>query len=194
MDCAKTGQLIKKLRTESNLTQKQLADKMNLSDKTISKWERGTGCPDVSLLPELSEIFKVRVEDILNGSLSENGIVGGNMKKSKFYICEKCGNITLCTGDATVSCCGRKLDPIEPKKASDEQKLKVEQIENDWYITSSYPMTKDNFISFVAFLAGDRVQIIKQYPEWDMQVRFQKRYHGKLIWYSTKDGMFYQLI
>ena len=123
MDCAKVGKLIRCLRQEKGLTQKQLADTMHLSDKTVSKWERGLGCPDVSLLADLSDILGVNVEDILDGELSPNPFVGGNMKKSRYYVCPICGNITLCTGNASVSCCGRKLEPLEPRKADDEQKL-----------------------------------------------------------------------
>ena len=57
MDCKKIGSLIYELRKDKNMTQKQIADLMNISDKTISKWERGLGCPDISLLPELSHIL-----------------------------------------------------------------------------------------------------------------------------------------
>ena len=52
MDCSKVGKLIFELRKEKNMTQKELADAMNLSDRTISKWERGIGRPDISLLSE----------------------------------------------------------------------------------------------------------------------------------------------
>ena len=50
MNPEKIGSLIFQLRKEKNLTQKQLGEKLGLSDKTISKWERGLGCPDISLL------------------------------------------------------------------------------------------------------------------------------------------------
>ena len=194
MDCAKVGKLIRCLRQEKGLTQKQLADTMHLSDKTVSKWERGLGCPDVSLLAYLSDILGVNVEDILDGELSPNPFVGGNMKKSRYYVCPICGNITLCTGNASVSCCGRKLEPLEPRKADDKQKLCVESVEDDWYITGSHPMQKDNYIAFVALATGEKVQLIKQYPEWNLQLRIPKRGHGTLLWYSTQDGLFYQLL
>jgi hypothetical protein len=64
---------------------------------------------------------------------------------------------------------------------------------NDWYITASHPMNKDHYISFVAFATGDRVQVIKQYPEWDTQVRIPKRGHGLLIWYCTRHGLSYEV-
>ncbi len=188
------GNIIRKLRIEKEMTQKQLADKMNISDKTISKWERGLGCPDVSLLPELADILGVDIGKLLSGNLTPNDFVGGNMKKVKYYVCPVCHNISLCTGDAEVSCCGRKIDEQEMQKAKNDEKLSVEVIEDDWYVTTDHPMDKEHYISFIAFATGDRVQIIKQYPEWDIQLRIPKRGHGMLIWYCTRHGLFHQLI
>lgn len=194
MDCVKVGRLIRTLRNEKKMTQKQLADNMNISDKTISKWERGLGCPDVSLLAELSCFLEVNIEEMLKGELSPNSFEGGNMKNSKYYVCPICGNITLCTGNAIVSCCSRKLEALKPQKAAHEQKLSIEEIEDNWYITSQHPMSKKSYISFVAFAKGDKVQIYKQYPEWDLQVRINKFEHGMLIWYSTQGDLYYQFV
>ncbi len=69
MDCSKVGVLILSLHKEKNMTQKDVDDRMNISDKTISKWERGMGCPDVTLLGDLSGIFGVNIERILMGDL-----------------------------------------------------------------------------------------------------------------------------
>ena len=194
MQTINVGNIIRELRTERGMTQKQLADKMNISDKTVSKWERGLGCPDVSLLSELSDLLEVDIGKLLSGDLAPNDFVGGNMKKIKYYVCPMCHNISLCTGEAEVSCCGRKIDQQKMQKAEENEMLSVEVIEDDWYITVAHPMNKEHYISFVAFATGDRVQIIKQYPEWDMQLRIPKRGHGMLIWYCTKHGLFYQLI
>ena len=194
MNCDKVGSLIFALRKEKGLTQKQLADFMNISDRTISKWERGLGCPDVSLLPELSRLLGVNIEEILNGELSENSFVGGNMKKAKYFVCKTCGNIVMSTGNAFISCCGRKLEAETPVKAADSEKLCVEQVEDEWYITSSHSMEKAHYISFVAFATGDKIHIVKQYPEWDLQVRLPKREHGTLLWYCTNHGLFYMAV
>ena len=147
---------------------------------------------------------------MLDGELAENDFTGGNMKKSKFYICPVCGNVTVTTGEASISCCGRKLEALEPvrlgkkqaaNQSSDQSSidagtelpapLQVEKIEDEWYLTSTHPMVKDNYISFVAFLTGDRLQMVKQYPEWNLQVRIPARDHGMLLWYSTGDGRLY---
>lgn len=90
MNNIKIGNLIYTLRKEKQLTQLQLAERMNISDKTVSKWERGLGCPDISLLPDLSKILEVNLEELLSGKLDINSITGGNMKKTKFYICPQC--------------------------------------------------------------------------------------------------------
>ena len=82
---------------------------MNLSDRTISKWERGLGCPDVSLLRELYHVLGVNVEKILLGDLEPNSADGENMKRVKFYVCPTCGNVLTATGEAEVSCCGYRL-------------------------------------------------------------------------------------
>lgn len=194
MDNEKIGALIRRLRREQGLTQRGLAEQLGLSDKAVSKWERGLGCPEVSFLPRLSGIFGVDLERMLRGDLTPNELVGGNMKKLSYYVCPTCGNLTFCTGQAEVSCCGRKLAALVPQKAREEEQLTVELVETDWFITSSHPMRKDDYISFVAFATGDRLQVVKQYPEWDLQVRIPARGHGLLLWYSEKQGLLYQLL
>lgn len=194
MNCEKIGILIKKLRLENNMTQKQLADKMTISDKTVSKWERGLGMPELSLLSSLSDIFNVDIKEMLTGTIMTNNAVEGNMKNTKYYVCQLCDNITICSGKAKVYCCGRELQELKPRKAEEQEKLTIEDIENEWYVTSDNPMTKENYITFVAFMTGDRVDIVKQYPEWNLQARFNKISHGKLLWYSKKCGLLFQNI
>lgn len=194
MNCTKVGELILRLRKEKDMTQKQLADAMNISDKTISKWERGLGCPDVSLLPELSSILGVNIEEILSGNLNPNDCVGGNMKKIKLYVCPECGNAITSTGEAVISCCGRRLEELTGVKPDDCHSLNIETIENEWYITTKHEMTKEHFISFIAFATGDKLLMVKQYPEWNPQVRLPKFGHGKLFWFCTKHGLFYQML
>lgn len=194
MDCKKVGSLIYTLRKEKGMTQKEIADLMNISDKTISKWERGLGCPDVSLLSALSKILGVNIEEILLGGVNPNDIVGGNMKRIKFYVCPQCGNLLTATGDPVVSCCGRKLNELTAEKANEEHKLNIEHIEDELYVSAEHEMTKDHYISFAAFATGDKVFLVKQYPEWGLQFRLPKFGHGKLFFYCTKHGLYYQLI
>jgi len=190
MDCSKVGELILKLRKEKKMTQKQLADAMNISDKAISKWERGLGCPDVSLLQELSRILEVNIEKILIGSLEPNDPDGGNMKKIRFYVCPNCGNVLTATGEAEISCCGRKLLPLIPEPADKIHSLAAEEIENELYITCNHEMSKEHYISFIAYVSYDRVLLIKLYPEQNAEVRFPKMRKGKFYFYCSQHGLF----
>ena len=194
MDCGKTGALIRRLRLEQKLTQRQLAEQIGVSPKAVSKWENGLSCPDVSLLPDLSAALGVQIEGLLAGGLAENSPVPGNMKKLNFFVCPACGSITAATGSVQAACCGKPLSPLTAQKASEADKLAVTQAEDEWFLTSSHPMTKENYISFLAFATGDSVQILKQYPEWDLQARLPRRQHGTLYFYSTEKGLFYQYL
>lgn len=194
MDCEKVGELIRSLRIECGLTQKQLADAMNISDKTVSKWERGLGCPDISLLPELSILLKVNIEKILSGDLNPNELLGGNMRMTQFYVCSECGNIMTSTGNAELSCCGRKLEALVPEKANETHVLQLETIEDEWYFETSHEMTKAHYISFIAFVTGEKMYLVKQYPEWGIHLRLPKMGHGKLYHYCNQHGLFYQII
>ncbi|KXL51680.1 desulfoferrodoxin [Anaerotignum neopropionicum] len=189
VDCNKVGKLILALRKEKGMTQRQLAKCMNISDKTISKWERGLGCPDVSLLHELSEALNVNIEKILLGDLEPNNMDGGNMKKIKFYMCPNCGNVITATSEGEVSCCGRKLSPLVPKPMDDEHILNVEFIENDFYITFSHEMKKEHYISFVAYVTYDKVLFVKLYPEQGGEVRIPRLRAGKLYFGCSKHGL-----
>lgn len=194
MDNIKIGKLIYQLRKESHMTQLQLAEQMNISDKAVSKWERGLGCPELSLLPELAKIFNVDLEKLLSGELDSNEILGGNMKKTHFYICPTCGNMITAMVDTDISCCGKKMKALQPQKANDNDKLNVETIENDFYITTNHAMDREHYIAFIALLTGDSLMLKKQYPEWELQVRIPIFAHGKLLWYCNKHGLFYMEI
>ena len=69
MDQIKTGELIRKLRIDKGLTQRELAQLINVSDKAVSKWECGNGMPDLSILPNLSKVFELDISVLLNVSV-----------------------------------------------------------------------------------------------------------------------------
>jgi len=194
MEPQKTGGLIKKLRQERGLTQAQLAGMLGVGDKAVSKWERGLGCPDVELFPAISKIFGVEIENLLAGDLCAGEMVGGNMKKLKFYVCESCGNVIVAEQEASVSCCGKKLSPATAQVPGDDEKLTVEQMDSEYYVTSEHEMTKEHYISFIALLTGDCVILKKLYPEWNVETRLPFIRHGTLLWYCTKHGFFSQQI
>lgn len=192
LDNVKIGRLILRLRKENNMTQLQLAEKMGISDKAVSKWERGLGCPDIELITQLAEIFNVDLEKLLSGDIEINSVLGGNLKKICFYVCPVCGNIITSVSETGVSCCGKKLKALTPEKAEETNRLNVEVIENEFFISSEHEMTREHYISFIAFLTGDTLILRKQYPEWNLQTRFPFFSHGRLIWYCTQHGLFYQ--
>ncbi len=192
MDQIRTGSLIRQLRTERGLTQKQLAERINVSDKAVSKWERGNGCPDVSLLTALAEVLDTDIQALLSGSIEKNESEKGDMKKLRFYVCRDCGNIITATSDAAVTCCGSRLSPIEAKKADENHQLKVEDIGGEWYITSDHPMTKEHYISFAAYVSDSSVMMFRQYPEWQVNITIPMYRSGKLVWYCNECGLFYR--
>ncbi len=116
------------------------------------------------------------------------------MKNIKFYVCRICGNVIYSAYDALVSCCGNKLTPLTAQKAAEEDKLNVERIENEWFITTSHPMSKEHNISFLAFVTGEAVYLIKKFPEWNLDTRISISTHGKLVWHCTDHGLFYQFV
>ena len=192
MDQEKTGELIRTFRNEKKLTQKQLAERLNVSDKAVSKWERGHGCPDISILSELAEILGIDIGVLLSGSIESKESEKGNMKKLKFYVCPKCGNIITATSDASITCCGSKLTASELRKAEEKEKLNVEDIGDELYIHSEHEMTKEHYISFVAYVRDNSVTVFKQYPEWNIQITMPVYRSGRFVWYCTKHGMMYQ--
>ncbi len=80
MNNEKMGQFISELRKQRQMTQKELAEKLNVSDKAVSKWERGLSYPDISLLSPLSNILGVTTTELLNGE--KNGAETTNVEVS----------------------------------------------------------------------------------------------------------------
>ncbi len=194
MDCEKTGKLILALRKAKAMTQKELAESLHISDKAISKWERGSGCPDVSMLPALAKLLDVNIEDLLAGEITLNDMAGGNMKKLKFYVCPQCANFMTSSGEATLACCGKRLEALEAKKAEGAHFLNLEKVEDQLYVSAAHEMTKAHYMSFVACVTGDKVMVVKQYPEWSLSFRFHFFGHGKLYFFCSQHGLFYQMI
>lgn len=194
MDQEKIGALLRSLRLQKGMTQNSLAEKMGLSGKTVSKWECGQGCPDVSVLPQLAAILGVSLEDLLSGQLPAADRNGGNMKNLKFYICPLCGNIMTASGSPSISCCGRVLEPAVHQKPDEAHTLNIEELEGEWFLSSPHPMTKAHSLMFAALVTAERVTLVRQWPEWDFQMRLPKRGHGILYWYCTEHGLFRKLL
>lgn len=192
MDAQKIGTLIRMMRQKQNLTQLQLAEKLHLSDKTVSKWERGMGIPDVSMFETLSDIFSVELAALLQGELLPKQKDGGNMKKNRFYCCDTCGNIITASADANISCCGYTLPPLTAKQSDETHQLILEDCGDEWYITTAHPMQKDHYIRFIVYQMLDRMLMLRLYPEQDVNVYVPKVKHAKFLFLCSKDGLFEQ--
>lgn len=190
MDLSKTGNLIAELRREKGLTQKDVAESLGICAKTVSKWETGRGFPDVSIIGELSRLFQVDISRLLQGEMPKIKPEVGNVKRTKFYVCEKCGNLLTSVGNAEIICCGRTLSPLSAKAADEAHRLNIEKIEDEYYITFSHPMTKEHYISFVSYVRFDRVLTVRLYPEQDGELRFPRMRGGKMYYYCNNHGLF----
>ena len=184
------GEKITQLRVSADISQEQLAEKMYVSRQSVSKWETGNGFPDVSALSALADVLGVSERILLSGKLVSNRENVGNIKKTKFLVCPDCGSFIQLCGECQTICCGRVLEPLKPQQVDDNHIITVSQVENDFYIEFNHEMTKEHFISFVAFVGYDRMLTVRLYPEQSATVRFPEMYRGKLYFYCNNHGLF----
>ena len=185
-----TGSAIRLLREKKGYTQKQLAERLMVSDKAVSKWESGRGLPDISLIEPLAKTLGISVAELLSGECIQNTNRHGNMQKSRFYVCPVCGNVIFAAGEGAFSCCGVQLPPLEREEDDPEHQITTERIEDDLFVSVSHPMEKTHYISFFAYVSADRVQIVKLYPEQNAEARFPARGRGTLYAYCNHHGLF----
>ena len=184
-----TGSTIKRLREAKALTQAELAEQIGVSSKTVSKWETAKGLPDVSLIQPLAKALGTSVIELMSGDLIINKNISCNMLRSKLYVCPICGNVIHCTGNTVVSCCGVTLPACEAEELDEQHALRIEDVEDEQFLTIDHPMTKEHFISFVAHVTSDRFQLVKFYPEGNAETRMQLRGRGILYLYCNKHGL-----
>ena len=189
-----TGTTIKNLREERHLTQAELAETIGVSSKTVSKWETARGLPDISLLQPLARALGISVIELMNGEQITNRNVSANLLRSKFHVCPICGNVIHATGNALVSCCGVTLPACEAEAPDERHGFKLEPVEDEQFLTIYHPMTKEHFISFIAFVTSDRIQLVKLYPEGNAETRLQLRGMGQLYYYCNRHGLMKQPI
>ena len=185
-----TGATIKRLREQRKLTQAELGECIGVTDKTVSKWETAKGFPDISLLQPLAAALGISVIELMNGEQIVNKNVSANMLRTKFYVCPVCGNVIHSTGDTLISCCGITLPALEAEEADDVHAVNIERVEDEYFVTMDHPMTKAHYISFIAYVTSDRIQLVKLYPEWNCETRLQMRGFGMLYWYCNHHGLF----
>ncbi len=189
-----TGETIKELRERRKLTQKELSEKIGVSDKAVSKWETGKGLPDIGIIEELAGALGVSIAELLTGDLRENGNRSANMRKMCFYVCPVCGNVITSVGNGSFSCCGIMLPEIEAERAEEDHGIHIETVDNEYSVTVGHPMEKGHYISFIVYVTSDTLDLVKLYPEQGISVRFRKKGHGIVYAYCNRHGMFKTMV
>ncbi|MGN0729073.1 helix-turn-helix domain-containing protein [Treponema sp.] len=172
-----TGKIIRQLRTEKNLTQKEFADMIFVSDKAVSKWERGEGTPDITSVSRISEILGIPAETLLSGKIKTTEISGANIRNTRFFICPSCKNVVIQTGDAKISCCGKTLTALKKIPAAEADKEHLPHLtedEDEICLASGHSMTKENHLAFAAALSDSTLHIQRLYPEQEAFSRIKK--------------------
>lgn len=189
MDTYITGSTIKRLREKKSITQARLADMLGVSSKAVSKWETAKGLPDITLIEPLAKALSVSVMELMSGDTVINKNISSNMLRSKFYVCPICNNAIYAVGDALISCCGITLPPLEAEETDENHEIVIEAVEDEHFVTVNHPMAKDHFISFIAYVTSDKIQMVKFYPEGNAETRFNFRGSGYLYIYCNKHGL-----
>ena len=189
-----TAAAIKTLREQKGMTQAELAEMIGVTDKAVSKWETAKGLPDISLLEPLAAALGASLPELVNGSRIINQNRCGNMLRTKFYVCPVCGNVIHSTGETVACCCGITLPALEAEEADEEHALTVENVEDEYFVSVRHEMTKEHYISFIAWVTGDRLQLVRLYPEGNAEARLQRRGRGELYFYCNRHGLFKQRI
>ena len=189
MDKYITGSVIRKIRESKKMTQEELAEKIYVSSKAVSKWENGQGFPDISLIEPLSKALDISVIELLSGEHIQNQNRASNMFKSKFYVCPICANIIQSVGEAVISCCGITLPPLEAEMPDTAHPIRLETVEDEYYITVDHPMTKEHYISFMAAVSDQGIQFVRLYPQGNAEARF-KISRMDIYAYCNRHGLF----
>ena len=194
MDNYVTAATIRSLREAKGMTQAELAAHIGVSDKAVSKWETAKGLPDISLLEPLAGALGVSVAELLSGQPIVNKNVSGNMLRTGIYVCPVCGNVIHAIGSALISCCGITLPRLSAEEVDEEHRITIEPVEDEHFLTVRHDMTKEHYISFLAYVTPDSFRLVKLYPEGNAETRLQLRRQGYLYVYCNKHGLMRQRV
>ena len=191
-----TGTIIKTHREARKMTQAELAATLGVSDKAVSKWETGRSYPDITLIEPLAKALGLSAIELLSGENVINKNRAFNMNKTKIYVCPMCGNIITAAGEAVISCCGIVLPALEAEQASERCPfpLKVEIVEDEYYVSIEHPMEKEHYISFFLSANDSRIELKKLYPEGAAEARFKIRDTKDIYYYCNKHGLYVKKI
>lgn len=190
MDRYVTGAVIRRLREGKKLTQEALAETLHVSGKAVSKWETGQGLPDISLLEPLARALGISVMELLSGVDIRNQNRAADLRKGRFYVCPVCGNVITAVGEAVVSCCGISLPPLEAECPEADHEIRLQVVEDEYYVTLDHPMTREHHISFLAAVSDQRLQLVKLYPEGAAEARFPMEGVNALFAFCNRHGLY----
>lgn len=194
MDTYITGATIKALREAKGITQAQLADKIGVTGKAVSKWETAKGLPDITLIQPLAAALDTSIIELMSGEQVININKSSNMMRTKFYVCPICGNVIHSIGDTLISCCGIISPALETEPFDSRHEMTIERVEDEYFVSVKHDMTKTHYISFLALISCDRVQFVKLYPEGNAEARFSLCGSGFLFAYCNKHGLMKQKV
>ena len=100
------------------------------------------------------------------------------------------GNVIHAVGEAVISCCGITLPPAVPEAADPEHTICAEIVEDEYYVSVDHPMTKEHYLSFLAAVSDQRVQMVKLYPEGNAEARFKTGSVKYLLAYCNRHGLY----
>ena len=108
----------------------------------------------------------------------------------KLYVCPVCGNVLQAAGEAFVSCCGITLPPLEAEPADDSHSVRIERVEDEYYLSSGHEMNKNHFISFITAVRNEGFETVKLYPEGNAEAHFKVRGTRYFYYYCNRHGLF----
>lgn len=191
MDNADIGRLIRGMRLEKGLSQRELAEKLGVCGKTVSKWECGMGAPDIQLWSALSRELGIDLATLHEGRMDVAKKDNGKLSRMRIHVCPSCGNVVLSSAQARISCCGRSLTPLEAKAADEAHLPAIERIGDEYLVRLSHPMDKEHHIAFICLVRDDSFLIRRLYAEGGDEVYIPAiGRRARLYVYCTHDGLF----
>lgn len=178
------------LRRRSGMSQQEVAATIGVTRQTVSNWESGRGLPDISLIESLAAALGVSVAELLTGDVRQNANRAGNMLRSRFYVCPICGNVVHALGEGSFSCCGSQLISQEAEEPDGHHNATVTYLDGSWHVLIDHPMTKQHYISFIAYVTSGGIQLTKLYPEQEAEVRIPANGSGCLYFFCNQHGLF----
>lgn len=190
MNAEKTGQIIKSARTKKGMTQKQLAEAISVTDKAVCKWEKGHGCPDITLLSQLSKVLEIDIQSILRGELVKTRSSAGNMNRIKFYRCPTCGNLITSGKEIEISCCGNKLAFAVAHQTDDARYIPIiKEFDGQYSVSFNHPMTKDDYIAHIITVQYDKILVVNLFAEQEAVVTLPQIAGLHMFLITSRDGL-----